>query len=231
MCHRKTSQRTIDRASKTCPFLACGFAFVDPLGYSLTPRLSPDCAETFGASLTLAGLLSTANTSARSDITNSADESNRSRGSGTIGAAFGLELIISPATESFLSHLGYTTPAPAVSAVTLLNPLALILWLPEALSERQLICIGATLLSLALIFRAFVPNAGLILIMLAPIILSGGARPRQAPAGCFGDVLRGISGRPYDGLDAFGSPLPFSASRKRRGAAATKRFRSPSSRR
>lgn len=317
----------MDKEIKRRLVLVFGFVFVDLLGYSLILPLLPYYAETFGASLTLVGLLGTSNALAqlvaapvigrlsdrygrrlllifsiagtvlsflllglaqslpmlflsrildgllggnialaRAYITDVTDESNRSKGLGIIGAAFGLGFIIGPAMGGFLSRFGYSTPAFVASALSLLNLLAVILWLPESLteerrtamrarprarfglrtlvsalerpcagpllhvllfyglaftlfqsnfalfvkerlgleaqatsfiltyvgllsvlvqgvaigkltdafSERQLILVGAMVLAFSLIGWAFVPNVVLLLIVLAPIALSGG---------------------------------------------------------
>ena len=47
----------MDRQLKRQLGLVLGFVFVDQLGYSLILPLLPYCAETFGATLTLVGLL------------------------------------------------------------------------------------------------------------------------------------------------------------------------------
>jgi len=75
---------------------------------------------------------------ARAYITDVTDEKSRARGLGIIGAAFGLGFIIGPAMGGFLSRFGYNVPAFVASGLSLLNLIAVLLWLPESLSpERQ----------------------------------------------------------------------------------------------
>lgn len=87
---------------------------------------------------------------ARAYITDVTDEKNRARGLGMIGAAFGLGFIIGPAMGGTLANWGYATSAfatfglsrfavPAFGAVALsaLNVVAVIVWLPESLSPEK----------------------------------------------------------------------------------------------
>ncbi len=177
--------------------LIFGFVFVDLLGYSLILPLLPYYAETFGATLTLVGLLGTSNALAqlvaapvigrlsdrygrrpllifsiagtvlsflilglartlpilflsrvldgllggnialaRATITDITDEKSRSRGLGIIGAAFGLGFIIGPAMGGFLSRFGYNVPALVAAGLSLINLVAVVLWLPETLRSK-----------------------------------------------------------------------------------------------
>lgn len=177
--------------------LIFGFVFVDLLGYSLILPLLPYYAETFGATLTLVGLLGTSNALAqlvaapvigrlsdrygrrpllifsiagtvlsflilglartlpilflsrvldgllggnialaRAYITDVTDEKSRSRGLGIIGAAFGLGFIIGPAMGGLLSRFGYNVPALVAAGLSLINLVAVVLWLPESLRLR-----------------------------------------------------------------------------------------------
>jgi DHA1 family tetracycline resistance protein-like MFS transporter len=93
---------------------------------------------------------------AQAYITDITDETNRARGLGLIGAAFGLGFIIGPAMGGFLSNLGlevvgpalasndgvlaaikwqYALPAFAALLVSGLNWLAVFFWLPESLTD------------------------------------------------------------------------------------------------
>lgn len=178
--------------------LIFGFVFLDLLGYSLILPLLPYYAETFGATLTLVGLLGTSNALAqliaapligrlsdrygrrpllifsiagtalsflvlglartlpllflsrildgllggdialaRAYITDVTDEKSRSRGLGIIGAAFGLGFIIGPAMGGFLSRFGYHVPALVAAGLSLINLIAVVLWLPESLKVRN----------------------------------------------------------------------------------------------
>ncbi len=74
---------------------------------------------------------------ARAYITDVTDEENRARGLGIIGAAFGLGFIIGPAMGGFLSRYGYDVPAFVAAALSLLNLIAVITWLPESLPPEE----------------------------------------------------------------------------------------------
>jgi DHA1 family tetracycline resistance protein-like MFS transporter len=70
-----------------------------------------------------------------SDIT---DKTNRSRGLGIIGSAFGLGFIIGPAVGGLLSHWGYSVPAFAAACLAFLNLTSIFFFLPESLTcEHQ----------------------------------------------------------------------------------------------
>jgi len=73
---------------------------------------------------------------ARAYISDVTEENNRARGLGIIGAAFGLGFIIGPAMGGFLSRYGYHVPALAAAGLSLLNLVAVVLWLPESLSPE-----------------------------------------------------------------------------------------------
>ncbi|MCU0520935.1 MAG: MFS transporter [Anaerolineae bacterium] len=193
----------MDRQLKRQLGLVFGFVFVDLLGYSLILPLLPYYAETFGATLTLVGLLGTSNAVAqliaapiigrmsdrygrrpllifsiagtvlsflvlglartlpmlflsrildgllggnialaRAYITDVTDEKSRSRGLGIIGAAFGLGFIIGPAMGGALSRFGYNVPALVAAGLSLVNLIAVVLWLPESL--RREVALAAT---------------------------------------------------------------------------------------
>lgn len=77
-------------------------------------------------------------TVAQAYITDITDETNRSRGLGMIGSAFGLGFIIGPAAGGLLSHWGYNVPALAAAGLALLNLISIFFFLPESLTrERQ----------------------------------------------------------------------------------------------
>jgi DHA1 family tetracycline resistance protein-like MFS transporter len=65
------------------------------------------------------------------------DETNRSRGLGVIGSAFGLGFIIGPAVGGLLSRWGYSTPAFAAAVLAFLNVISIYFFLPESLTEER----------------------------------------------------------------------------------------------
>ena len=69
-----------------------------------------------------------------SDVT---DESNRSRGMGIIGSAFGLGFIVGPAAGGLLSHWGYNIPAFAGAGLAFLNLISIFFFLPESLTAEN----------------------------------------------------------------------------------------------
>jgi DHA1 family tetracycline resistance protein-like MFS transporter len=73
-----------------------------------------------------------------SDIT---DETNRSRGFGVIGSAFGLGFIIGPAVGGLLSRWGYNVPALAAAGMAFLNLISIYFFLPESLTLEQRVSI------------------------------------------------------------------------------------------
>lgn len=74
---------------------------------------------------------------AQAYITDITDEENRARGLGLIGAAFGLGFIIGPAAGGALSAgERYALPALVAAAIATLNWLAVLLWLPESLTDE-----------------------------------------------------------------------------------------------
>ena len=75
---------------------------------------------------------------AQAYITDVTDASNRARGLGLIGAAFGLGFIIGPAVGGTLSVFGFAVPALVAAGLSFLNLLAVFAWLPESLTiERR----------------------------------------------------------------------------------------------
>ena len=73
-------------------------------------------------------------TVAQAYITDVTDEQNRARGLGMIGAAFGLGFIIGPAAGGALSRWGYSLPAFVAAAVSFINFIMILSFLPESLS-------------------------------------------------------------------------------------------------
>jgi DHA1 family tetracycline resistance protein-like MFS transporter len=127
-------------AGTAAGFLLLGLA--DPLGRALTGD-SP--AETTNAvilvilfvSRILDGVTGGNISVAQAYITDITDEENRARGLGLIGAAFGLGFIFGPAAGGALS-VGerYAVPAFFAAALAALNWVAVLLWLPESLTDE-----------------------------------------------------------------------------------------------
>jgi DHA1 family tetracycline resistance protein-like MFS transporter len=74
---------------------------------------------------------------AQAYITDVTDSKNRSRGLGLIGAAFGLGFIIGPAIGGVLSQWGFSVPAYVASALSFINFLVVLIWLPESLTNER----------------------------------------------------------------------------------------------
>ncbi len=74
---------------------------------------------------------------AQAYIADVTDESNRAKGLGLIGAAFGLGFIIGPAAGGLLSAYGYGTPALVAAALALINTLMVYFLLPESLTPER----------------------------------------------------------------------------------------------
>lgn len=74
---------------------------------------------------------------AQAYIADVTDEKNRSRGLGLIGAAFGLGFIIGPAVGGILSQWGYALPAFVAAALSFVNLILVLAWLPESLTAER----------------------------------------------------------------------------------------------
>jgi DHA1 family tetracycline resistance protein-like MFS transporter len=135
-------------------FLLLGL--VEPLGALLTDLTSGGIAlgtaalVMLFASRVLDGLAGGNVSLARAYITDITDENSRARGLGMIGASFGLGFIIGPAMGGTLSNWGYAAsvfnaiglsryavPAFVAAALSALNLLGVILWLPESLTPEK----------------------------------------------------------------------------------------------
>jgi len=91
------------------------------------------------ASRVLDGLLGGNISLAQAYITDVTDEQNRARGLGIIGASFGLGFIFGPAMGGVLSAGGnYSLPAFVAAALSALNLLGVLIWLPESLPPERL---------------------------------------------------------------------------------------------
>lgn len=180
--------------------LIFAFVFLDLLGFSLILPLLPFYASSFGATLTLVGLLGTVNglgqliagptigrlsdrygrrpllilalsgtiigflllgfaqslwmiflsrivdgllggdtALARAYITDITEPKDRAKSLGLIGAAFGLGFIIGPVMGGVLGQFGLNVPALVAAALSIINLVGILIWLPESLppSERQ----------------------------------------------------------------------------------------------
>lgn len=119
-------------------FLLLGVA--DPLGkglagwFGVSPSLSVLVVLFF--SRILDGLTGGNITVAQAYITDITDASNRAKGLGLIGAAFGLGFILGPATGGLLSAWGYAVPALAAAGLSALNLLSVTFFLPESLTAE-----------------------------------------------------------------------------------------------
>ncbi len=82
-------------------------------------------------------------TVAQAYITDVTDNKNRTKALGMIGAAFGLGFIIGPAVGGSLSAFGYAVPAFAAAALSLINLIAVFLFLPESLTDERRAAIAA----------------------------------------------------------------------------------------
>jgi DHA1 family tetracycline resistance protein-like MFS transporter len=90
------------------------------------------------ASRILDGLLGGNISLAQAYITDVTDEQNRARGLGLVGASFGLGFIFGPALGGTLSAgNNYSLPALAAAALSALNLLGVLVWLPESLPPER----------------------------------------------------------------------------------------------
>lgn len=74
---------------------------------------------------------------ARAYVADVTDETNRAKGMGITGAAFGLGFIIGPVIGGTLSTWGYAVPAFAAAGLATLNLTAVFIWLPESLTPER----------------------------------------------------------------------------------------------
>ncbi len=133
-------------------------ALAQPIGNALAGVLnaaSPNVAilAVMFASRALAGLFGGNLTVAQAYITDVTDASNRAKGLGLIGAAFGLGFILGPAIGGFLSGWGYAMPAYAAAGLAFINLVGVYFLLPESLTperralksgnQRQLVSLSA----------------------------------------------------------------------------------------
>lgn len=120
-------------------FLLLGFA--EPIGRALSGTLAFASLNTIILSILfvsriLDGLTGGNISVVQAYITDVTDSSNRTRGLGLIGAAFGLGFILGPATGGILSEWGYAVPAFVAAALSALNLLSVYFTLPESLTPE-----------------------------------------------------------------------------------------------
>ncbi len=124
-------------------------ALADPLGRWLAGLPLADASPEQLAALTnatvigvmflsrmIGGLAGGNITVAQAYISDVTDATNRAKGLGMIGAAFGLGFILGPATGGLLSRWGYAVPAFAAAALATLNLIGVFLTLPESLTAE-----------------------------------------------------------------------------------------------
>jgi DHA1 family tetracycline resistance protein-like MFS transporter len=121
-------------------YLLLGFA--QPIGTLLAHTFASQEVNTFiigvlFLSRMIDGLTGGNITVAQAYISDVTDESNRSRGLGLIGSAFGLGFIIGPAVGGFLSKWGYNVPAFVAAGMAFLNLISIFFFLPESLKNEH----------------------------------------------------------------------------------------------
>jgi len=121
-------------------YLLLGFA--QPIGTSLANLFASHAVNTFiigvlFVSRMIDGVTGGNITVAQAYISDVTDETNRSRGLGVIGSAFGLGFIIGPAVGGLLSRWGYDVPAFAAALMAFLNLISIFFFLPESLTAEN----------------------------------------------------------------------------------------------
>ena len=121
-------------------YLLLGFA--QPLGTYLANLFASQAVNAFiigilFLSRMIDGLTGGNITVAQAYITDVTDPTNRSRGLGIIGSAFGLGFIIGPAVGGLLSRWGYDIPAFAAAGFAFLNLISIFFFLPESLTDER----------------------------------------------------------------------------------------------
>jgi DHA1 family tetracycline resistance protein-like MFS transporter len=122
-----------------------GFLFLGlaaPIGEGLAKWLAPSAANAFVIGVLffariLDGLTAGNLTVAQAYISDVTDASNRAKGLGMIGAAFGLGFIIGPAVGGLLSKSSYGLPAFVAAGIAALNLIQIFFLLPESLTEER----------------------------------------------------------------------------------------------
>jgi MFS transporter, DHA1 family, tetracycline resistance protein len=117
-------------------------AFAEPIGHGLAGLIASSTANGFVLgvlflSRIVDGLTGGNITVAQAYISDITDETNRAKGLGLIGAAFGLGFIIGPAVGGLLSKFGYSVPALVAAGLSFLNLISIFFFLPESLTEER----------------------------------------------------------------------------------------------
>lgn len=121
-------------------FLLLGLA--EPIGRGLANLFAPASPNAFILSVLffsriVDGLTGGNITVAQAYISDVTDETNRAKGLGMIGAAFGLGFIIGPAVGGLLSKTSYSLPAFVAGAISFLNLIQIFFLLPETLTRER----------------------------------------------------------------------------------------------
>lgn len=121
-------------------YLFLGFA--QPIGNFLAGLFASQAVNSFiigilFLSRMIDGLTGGNITVAQAYISDVTDETNRARGLGVIGSAFGLGFIIGPAVGGLLSRWGYNVPAFAAAGLAFLNLISIFFFLPESLADDR----------------------------------------------------------------------------------------------
>jgi DHA1 family tetracycline resistance protein-like MFS transporter len=121
-------------------FLFLGLA--EPVGSFMAKLFAPASTDAFIIvvlffSRILDGLTGGNITVAQAYIADITDESNRAKGLGLIGAAFGLGFIIGPAVGGLLSRWGYSFPAFVAAGLCFINLFSIFFFLPESLTDDR----------------------------------------------------------------------------------------------
>ena len=121
-------------------YLLLGFAL--PIGSYLANLFSSQAVNAFiigvlFLSRIIDGFTGGNITMAQAYISDVTDESNRSKGLGIIGSAFGLGFIIGPAAGGLLSRWGYSVPAFAAAGIAFINLISIFFFLPESLTDER----------------------------------------------------------------------------------------------
>ncbi len=129
-------------------FLLLGFA--EPIGRMLADLFNAQSPDAFILAVLffsriIDGLTGGNISVAQAYIADVTDETDRAKGLGMIGAAFGLGFIIGPAVGGALSQWGYNLPAFVAAGVSLLNLVAIFFFLPESFpAEKRAEAAGKT---------------------------------------------------------------------------------------